>query len=92
MTFKIGMIYRDIVMKQIFLEIHNPYSNKYDEIKDFSYGVIKNIFPNVNNLADMCLFDKTLESLYRKNLVNANNHHELIQYAYLVLKKHVNLK
>jgi ubiquitin C-terminal hydrolase len=43
-TFKLGSIYRDILNRYIFLEINNPYNNKYEEIKEFSYEIVQSLF------------------------------------------------
>lgn len=46
LVFKLGSIYRDILNRNIFIEIHNPYNNKYEEIKEFSYEIIQSLlFP-----------------------------------------------
>jgi hypothetical protein len=86
LVFKLGTIYRDILNKNIFLEIVNPYFNKYEECKDFSYDVLNSLFNSVN-LNNFCMFDSTLERLYKENKLKANNHLEYLQYINLIFKK-----
>lgn len=93
LTIKIGSLFRDVLSKSIFFEIYNPYNNKYEEIKDFSYEVVQTLFDNNNssnniNIANFCLFDSTLEKLYKEDKLKPNSHWEFIQYVHFIFKKH----
>jgi hypothetical protein len=87
LTFKIGSIYKDMLSKLIFLELHNPYNSKYEEIKDFSYDIIQSLydFPNTQS---SCIFDSTIEKLYKEEKIKANSHWEILQYVHFIFKKH----
>lgn len=84
-TFKIGLISKDNLTKFPFLELNNPYNSKYDEIKDFSYDIVQSLF--FQNMNNYCLFDQTLEKLYRNQKLKTNNHWEFLQYVYYIFKK-----
>lgn len=85
-TFKIGVIYKDIFSKFLFLEIHNPFNSKYSEIKEFSYDVMASLF-NISNLHNFCAFDSTLDKLNKEDKLKTNNHWEILQYVHLIFKK-----
>ena len=85
-TFKLGIIFKDIFNKFVFFEIHNPFNSKYSETKDFSYDVMASLF-NIPNLHDFCVFDSTLERLYKEDKLKTNNHWEILQYVHLIFKK-----
>jgi hypothetical protein len=85
--FKVGFVYKEILSKSIFLEVYNPYNNKYDQIKDFSYGVLQSVFPEISNLQNCCIFDKVIENLYKMDKLKSNNHWEFIQYVHFIFRK-----
>ncbi len=85
-TFKLGVIFKEIFSKFLFIEIHNPFNSKYYETKDFSYDVMTSLF-SISNLNDFCIFDSILERLYKEDKLKTNNHWEILQYVHLILKK-----
>lgn len=86
LTFKIGSMYKEIFSKFLFIEIHNPFNSKFNEIKDFSYDVMSSLF-NIQNINQYCIFDSILERLYKEDKLKTNNHWEILQYVHLILKK-----
>jgi hypothetical protein len=86
LTIKLGTIYKETLSKSIFLEINNPYSNKFEDTKDFSIETLQSIF-NIQNIQNYCVFDNTLEKLLKENKLKMNNHSEYLQYAHFILQK-----
>jgi hypothetical protein len=87
LTFKVGEISKDVINKFHFIEIHNPYSSKYEETKDFSYDVMNSLF-RTNTLNESCLFDSLLEKLNREEKLKTNSHWEHLQYVHAIFKKY----
>ncbi len=83
--FKIGSIFKDVLNKSIFLEAVYPYSNNYNDAKEFMGDIIMSIFSY--DLFEFCLFDSNLEKLNREEKLKNVKNMELLQYVNLILKK-----
>ena len=81
---KLGYLSKDTQHKIIFLEINNPYSKNYEDIKEFSYEIIKNIF-EIDNPSKLCLYENNDEKITEKSEING--HWAYYQYSLLLLKK-----
>ena len=75
---------KDIHTKTIFLEMINPYLKKYDEIKDFSFEIIRGIF-EIENPNEISLYEKNEEKISDDSQING--HWAYYQYSLLLLKK-----
>lgn len=75
---------KDIHSKNIFLEILVPYLKKYEDIKDFSYDIIRGVL-EIDNPQELSLYEKNEEKISDDSQIN--NHWDAYQYSLLLLKK-----
>ncbi len=82
--FKLGSLHKDVLSKSIFLEMYIPYLKKYEEIKDFSFDIIRNIF-DIEHPNKYCVYENNEEKISDDSLIN--EHWDAYQYSLLLLKK-----
>jgi len=75
---------KDIHSKTIFLEITVPYLKKFEDLKDFSFDVIKEVL-EIENPNELCLYEKNEEKISEDSQIN--DHWDAYQYSLLLLKK-----
>jgi len=61
-----------------------PYLKKYEDIKDYSYDIIKGIF-EIENANLLCLYEKIDERISEDSQIN--DHWDCYQYSLMLLKK-----
>lgn len=61
-----------------------PYMKKYDDVKDFSFDIIRNVL-EIENPNEYCLYEKNEEKISEDSQIN--DHWDAYQYSLLLLKK-----
>jgi hypothetical protein len=84
-TISIGSIEKDkdIHYETNFIEIEIPYSKYYEEVKEFSFEIMRSIF-RINDPQNISLLENYKEKIINKNEING--HWGIYQYS-LLLKK-----
>jgi hypothetical protein len=84
-TFKLGTITKDITNKYLFLEMEIPYIESYNQIKEFAYEIVSEIFSK--SVTNCCMFNNNMEKLYNNSKLKLNNHWGWLQYVELIFSK-----
>ncbi len=87
LTLKLGVVFKEIFSKFVFIELYNPFNSKFSEIKEFSFDVMNSLF-NISNIHEYSLFDSNLERLNYEDKLRTNNHWDILQYGNLIFKRY----